>query len=336
VANNIFTVTQVVNNFTATLAPASTFTVSISGFTVTSIISTATLVTATTVVQTTEIVQNGVISVLTPSLADTDIFSGNSSTTTFYLSRTPEGTDFVEVDVGGVPQVPNSSYTVNTTGTASIIFSEAPPTGTNNIVVRYYSILVAREIAGPRGYTGATGPQGNTGATGTAGASGATGGRGATGSQGASGATGTQGASGVGATGYTGATGVPGATGPGSITVVTQYVNTNTDVTNGNLNVRVSQSGTSPNAGWAPKLSSVSGSITANVVGLGISSQNTNTTITTTPAFVLSGSADLGKTTIGSNIILVTSADGSNSWRIDYTSPSIGADKVLIVMEKLI
>lgn len=251
-ANNIFTVTQVVNNFTATLAPANTFTVSISGFTVTSIISTATLVTATTVVQTTEIVQNGVISVLAPSLADTDIFSGNGSTTTFYLSRTPEGTDFVEVDVGGVPQVPEVSYTLNTTGTATIVFSEAPPVGTDNIVARYYSILVAREIAGPRGYTGATGPgagptgapgatgsQGQTGATGPAGGptgatgsvgiSGSTGPQGsvgqtgatgpaggptgATGGVGLTGATGSQGASGIGPTGRTGSTGISGASG---------------------------------------------------------------------------------------------------------------------------
>ena len=340
-ANNIFTVTQVVNNFTATLLPAPNLTVSISGFTVTSIMSTATVVTATTVIQTTNIVQNGVISVLAPSLADTDIFNGNSSTTTFYLSRTPEGTDFVEVDVGGVPQVPEVSYTVNTTGTASIIFSEAPPTGTNNIVVRYYSILVAREIAGPRGYTGATGPQGNTGATGISGASGATGPRGATGSQGASGATGTQGASGIGATGFTGATGVPGATGPSSgLNRIAEVVNTNTTVTLGNLNVKLSQGPGS--SYYVPYFSTISGSYTVTLSGSGTSASNTTTSITVTPNYPIRTDGDpivLLTTNSGlrSADLYITTTDGANSWNVVVTGPMPGVtDKVLIVMEKLI
>lgn len=62
-----------------------------------------------------------------------DQFSGNASTTVFTLSVAPAFQNATEVYIAGVAQKPGSDYTV--VGT-SLTFASAPPTGTNNIMVR--------------------------------------------------------------------------------------------------------------------------------------------------------------------------------------------------------
>ena len=61
-------------------------------------------------------------------------FSGNASTTTFTLIRAVNFPTELEVFVENIQQEPTSSYTVSGT---SLIFSEAPTTGTNNVYVLY-------------------------------------------------------------------------------------------------------------------------------------------------------------------------------------------------------
>jgi hypothetical protein len=65
-----------------------------------------------------------------------DQFSGNDSTLTYNLSATPANLYYTTVFVDGVYQ---SKLTYSITGN-SIIFTEAPPTGSNNIEVTTYSI----------------------------------------------------------------------------------------------------------------------------------------------------------------------------------------------------
>ena len=66
----------------------------------------------------------------------TDTFSGNASTTAFTMSVAPAGTTSMLVAVTGVVQDPSTYSVVGTT----LTFSQAPPTGTNNISVRYLGI----------------------------------------------------------------------------------------------------------------------------------------------------------------------------------------------------
>ena len=66
----------------------------------------------------------------------TDTFSGNGSTTAFTLSAAPANTSSIIVAVTGVLQDP-STYSVSGT---TLTFSGAPPTGTNNISVRFLGI----------------------------------------------------------------------------------------------------------------------------------------------------------------------------------------------------
>ena len=66
----------------------------------------------------------------------TDTFSGNGSTVAFTMSVAPANTSSVLVAVTGVVQDP-STYSVSGT---TLTFSAAPPTGTNNISVRYLGI----------------------------------------------------------------------------------------------------------------------------------------------------------------------------------------------------
>jgi len=64
-----------------------------------------------------------------------ETFSGDGTTTTFYLSHAPlQGTVTVKVD--GAYKTENVDYTVNYE-TGGITFDEAPPSGTNNIEVTY-------------------------------------------------------------------------------------------------------------------------------------------------------------------------------------------------------
>lgn len=66
----------------------------------------------------------------------TDTFSGNASATTFTLSASPATTSSIIVAVSGVLQDP-STYSVSGT---TLTFSQAPPTGTSNISVRFLGI----------------------------------------------------------------------------------------------------------------------------------------------------------------------------------------------------
>jgi hypothetical protein len=79
-----------------------------------------------------------------------DTFSGNAVQTTFTMSVSPYSTASVLVAVSGVVQEP-STYTVSTN---TLTFSAAPPTGTNNISVRYLGVAAAS--AGNASYDTAT------------------------------------------------------------------------------------------------------------------------------------------------------------------------------------
>jgi hypothetical protein len=65
-----------------------------------------------------------------------DYFNGNASTTAFTLSRSVGSSYDVQVVIENVPQNPSSAFTVS--GNV-ITFTSAPPSGTNNIYVRYTS-----------------------------------------------------------------------------------------------------------------------------------------------------------------------------------------------------
>jgi hypothetical protein len=65
-----------------------------------------------------------------------DLFSGNGSTTAFTLSRQVASVAQVEAVIENVPQSPNDAYTVSGN---TITFTSAPPSGTNNIYVKYTS-----------------------------------------------------------------------------------------------------------------------------------------------------------------------------------------------------
>jgi hypothetical protein len=76
-----------------------------------------------------------------PILGD-DVFSGNGSTTAFTLSRsvTANTETALLVTINGVVQAPGSANAYSATGT-TITFTSAPPTGTNNIRIRYIGAL---------------------------------------------------------------------------------------------------------------------------------------------------------------------------------------------------
>jgi hypothetical protein len=216
--SNIFTVTQVAYNFTATLAPYPNFTVTLDGNPITITPPPNITVTATNIIQTANVVTNGVISILAPSTATVIIISSNGITTGYNLPDLLTSDQYIEVSVGGVLQTPGDSYTVTATNSYSIVnFVEAPPAGVDNITFRYYSVLVAKTIVGPRGPTGpagATGPAG--GPTGPIGPIGPTGPIGPLGPRGYVGSTGPTGPTGpIGPIGPTGPIStVPGPTGP--------------------------------------------------------------------------------------------------------------------------
>lgn len=65
-----------------------------------------------------------------------DYKSGNGSTTAFTLSVAPASVNSIDVQISGVSQSPQT-YSVSGT---TLTFSAAPPTGTNNIVVRHLGI----------------------------------------------------------------------------------------------------------------------------------------------------------------------------------------------------
>ena len=148
----IFTITQITPSFTATIAPAANFTVNIDGNTI-SVNNTTTQIITTSTTQVVKIVQNGIVSVLTPSVIVVDTFNGDGSTLQFQLTSPPIDADNVEVVVSGIVQVPDDSYTttstmVGSTLTGYIIFNEAPLLGVNNVTARYYNAIIGNNSGG--------------------------------------------------------------------------------------------------------------------------------------------------------------------------------------------
>jgi len=75
-----------------------------------------------------------------------DYFNGNASTTSFTLSRTVGSVFDIQAFIENVPQNPSSAFTV--AGNV-ITFTSAPPSGTNNIYVRYTSPVVQQVKPAP-------------------------------------------------------------------------------------------------------------------------------------------------------------------------------------------
>jgi Pectate lyase superfamily protein len=69
------------------------------------------------------------------SNSNADIFTGTGAKTTFTLSANPGALNNLDVSVGGISQRPGIDYTWP--GGTTITFTTAPPSGTNNILVRY-------------------------------------------------------------------------------------------------------------------------------------------------------------------------------------------------------
>lgn len=68
-----------------------------------------------------------------------DKFNGDGTTVNFNLSANPGGVNNLDVSIGGVTQRPGIDYTW-TAGT-TLTFTTAPPSGTNNVLVRYTQAL---------------------------------------------------------------------------------------------------------------------------------------------------------------------------------------------------
>lgn len=68
-----------------------------------------------------------------------DKFSGDGTTVNFNLSANPGGINNLDVSISGVTQRPGIDYTW-TSGT-TLTFTSAPPSGTNNVLVRYTQAL---------------------------------------------------------------------------------------------------------------------------------------------------------------------------------------------------
>jgi len=81
-----------------------------------------------------------------------DTYNGDASTVAFNLSRVVGTEKDLDVTVNGVPQDPNTSYTVNGN---TLTFTEAPSTGTGNIIVRYRAYVVTKIVPDDESVTGA-------------------------------------------------------------------------------------------------------------------------------------------------------------------------------------
>ena len=86
---------------------------------------------------------SNVVQNFTPAV---DYFNGNASTTSFTLSRTVGSVFDIQAFIENVPQNPSSAFTV--AGNV-ITFTSAPPSGTNNIYVRYTSPVVQQVKPAP-------------------------------------------------------------------------------------------------------------------------------------------------------------------------------------------
>jgi hypothetical protein len=74
----------------------------------------------------------------------TERFNGNGSATTVTLSRPVYNASDIEVLVNNVQQDPYEAYTVN--GTQTLTFTEAPSSGTGNIVVTYRNYTITKFV----------------------------------------------------------------------------------------------------------------------------------------------------------------------------------------------
>ena len=81
-----------------------------------------------------------------------DQFNGDGSTVAFTVSRVVGTEKDLDVTVNGVPQDPNSSYTVS--GNV-VTFTEAPSVGTGNIIVRFRAYVVTKIVPDDESVTGA-------------------------------------------------------------------------------------------------------------------------------------------------------------------------------------
>ena len=88
------------------------------------------------------------ISRSSPIPTDAERFSGNSSTTAFTLTRSVNFPTDLEVFVENIQQEPVTAYTVNGN---SVVFTEAPPTGTNNVYVVYRNYQSGAQVSLPDG-----------------------------------------------------------------------------------------------------------------------------------------------------------------------------------------
>ena len=93
-----------------------------------------------------------------PSEIDSYRFTGDGSTSVYYMSYPASGTNFVVATVGGLVQNPDEDYTI--TGNSGVALANAPSSG-EEIEIRHF-----------RGLTIIAGAQGETGPSGTAGPSG--------------------------------------------------------------------------------------------------------------------------------------------------------------------
>ena len=88
-----------------------------------------------------------------------DTFSGNGTTTTFTMQIAPAGPNSLFVIVSGVVQSPQTYSTIGN----QLIFSQAPPTGTGNIVCRYLALPASNvTTTAYRAYTELTATAGQT------------------------------------------------------------------------------------------------------------------------------------------------------------------------------
>jgi len=92
--------------------------------------------------------------------AGSDNFNGDAATTKFTLSRNVTGVNDVIAIIENVVQDPFTAYTIaanNTSGTADITFTSAPPSGTGNIQVRYnYAQIVTYDTVDGANILGGT------------------------------------------------------------------------------------------------------------------------------------------------------------------------------------
>jgi hypothetical protein len=86
---------------------------------------------------------SNVVQNFTPAV---DYFNGNGSATAFTLSRTVGSSFDIQAFIENVPQNPSSAFTV---AGNIITFDSAPPSGTNNIYVRYTSPVVQQVKPAP-------------------------------------------------------------------------------------------------------------------------------------------------------------------------------------------